>query len=296
MGFDLDGCALPAPGRRSYPLAVSLKGVAADEARHERGTAAMQLRILAALEGRSARGADRVIVPSSYSAAQAARAYGLEAGRISVVPEGIDLGPWNALHDDPPARDDPRPTILSVARQYPRKNTRTLLDAIPRVAGVIADVRLRVVGGGPELHRLRERARCLGIAERVEFLGAVPEREAVRAEYFRADCFCLPSLQEGFGIVFLEAMAAGLPVVAARVAAVPEVVVDGETGLLVDDPRDPRALAHALLRVLESPERARDLGRAGRDRARWFGHARMADRFLAAVEEIGRTGAPEERP
>ncbi|MEE8561276.1 MAG: glycosyltransferase family 4 protein, partial [Gemmatimonadota bacterium] len=83
----------------------------------------------------------------------------------------------------------------------------------------------------------------------VELLGELPTMEAVKAEYRRADVFCLPSLQEGFGIVFLEAMAAGLPIVALRTAAIPEVVPDGETGLLVNPDR-PEALREALIRLL----------------------------------------------
>jgi len=101
-------------------------------------------------------------------------------------------------------------------------------------------------------------------------------------EYANADVFCLPSVQEGFGIVFLEAMVAGLPVVACRAAAVPEVVLDGQTGLLVP-PRDPVALATALGTLLADPERARALGRAGAERAEGFGVEAVARAFLDAV-------------
>ena len=89
-------------------------------------------------------------------------------------------------------------------------------------------------------------------------------------------------VQEGFGVVFVEAMAAGLPVVACRAAAVPEVVLDGQTGVLVP-PRDPEALARALADLLRRPERARELGEAGRRRAAEFTPTLIAERFLDAV-------------
>jgi glycosyltransferase involved in cell wall biosynthesis len=92
-------------------------------------------------------------------------------------------------------------------------------------------------------------------------------------------------VQEGFGIVFLEAMAAGLAVVACRAAAVPEVVRDGETGVLVP-PRDPAALARALADLLRDPARARALGEAGRRRVGELTPARVAERFLRGVESI----------
>ena len=109
--------------------------------------------------------------------------------------------------------------------------------------------------------------------------------ERLAAEYVGADLFCLPSVQEGFGIVFLEAMAAGLAVVACRAAAVPEVVRDGETGVLAP-PRDPEAIARALGGLLQDPGRAQALGEAGRRRVTELTPPRVAERFLHAVESI----------
>jgi glycosyltransferase involved in cell wall biosynthesis len=107
-------------------------------------------------------------------------------------------------------------------------------------------------------------------------------RERLAEEYVNATVFCLPSVQEGFGIVFLEAMAAELPVVACRIAAVPEVVQDGVTGLLVP-PRDPAALAGEIERLIADPELARRLGRDGRRRVLGFTPRHVAERFVSAV-------------
>src|SRR5262249_20116824 len=151
--------------------------------------------------------------------------------------------------------------ILCVAHLYPRKDVATLLDAIVRLP---PEVVLRVVGAGPELPDLRRRAERLALGHRVEFLEHVPFGQ-LAAEYRRADVLCLPPRQQGFGIVFLEAMAAGLPIVAARAAAVPEVVADGECGVLVE-PRDAAALAAALERLLDDADERQRLGREGRRR------------------------------
>ncbi|MDX1567726.1 MAG: glycosyltransferase family 4 protein, partial [Longimicrobiales bacterium] len=258
-----------------------------DEARFERGLARWKLRLLALLERRNARRADRVVVPSHYSANHAIRAYGLPEEKVRVVPEAVDPSPWERLRTDPPARDDRAPTILTVGHQYPRKNTRTLIRAFSKVAQHVPDARLRVVGGGPELPGLKRQAATSGLEDRVELLGALPRTEDVRREYFRADCFCLPTLQEGFGIVFLEAMSAGLPVVAGRAGAVPEVVSEGETGLLVN-PRDPDAVADALIAVLTDGGLAKRLGNAGRERAARFTPERTATEFLEVARSAVR--------
>ena len=108
-------------------------------------------------------------------------------------------------------------------------------------------------------------------------------RAQLAEEYVNADVFCLPSVQEGFGIVFLEAMAAGLPIVACSAAAIPEVVHDGATGVLVP-PRDPSALARALGDLLQHRPRAQALGEEGRRRVGALTPARVAARFVEAVE------------
>jgi glycosyltransferase involved in cell wall biosynthesis len=138
-----------------------------------------------------------------------------------------------------------------------------------------------VVGKGPEWDALVRLHAELGLGDTVALRGDVTWDELAE-EYVNADCFCLPSVQEGFGIVFLEAMAAGLPVVACRAAAVPEVVREGETGVLVP-PRAPPALADALADLLRSPERARALGGAARVRVADYAVERVAERFLDTV-------------
>ncbi len=290
VGFDLDGCFLAAPegpaGARPLRVAA-LKGVAAEEREHERGLPRLALGLLARLEGRSARRADRVVVTSEHCRRVAAAAYGIAPGRFAVVPEGIRIAAWRRPPEERDAREGERaaggPVILSVARQYRRKDTATLLAALPAVLHAHPGTRLRVVGGGPELPSLRRWVAAAGLGEAVTFLGEVPDDRAVRREYFRAEVFCLPSLQEGFGIAFLEAMAAGLPVVGAAAGAVPEVVPDGEAGLLVP-PRDPVALAAALIRVLGDGDLRRRLGAAGRRRAEGYDWRIVAGRFLASLD------------
>ena len=137
-----------------------------------------------------------------------------------------------------------------------------ILEALPRVPGA----RLVVAGDGDDRPRLEARAADLGCEERVTFTGFVSE--ATLAElYRRAAVFVMPSLGEGFGLVYLEAMRAGKPCVAARGSAADEVVADGETGFLVDRD-DPEELASVLDRLLASPDLARRMGEAGRRRWR----------------------------
>jgi glycosyltransferase involved in cell wall biosynthesis len=202
------------------------------------------------------------------------------------VPEGIDLAPWDALRAALPAPKPSRktaPVILSVARQYPRKNTLSLLDAMPAVRAEVPGACLRVVGGGPMLKALMRRAEALGLGGAVTFLGEVPCDGEVRREYLGADVFCLPSRQEGFGIVFLEAMAAGLPIVAVRAGAAPEVAAEGEAALLAP-PGDTAALAGALIRLLRDAELRARLSEGGRKRVRGYGWPEVALRFLAEAE------------
>ena len=280
VGFDLDGF-LWARARR-LPFVVGLKGIIADELRNERGWVRVLLSVQARWERRNTERADLVIVPSRSSAAVAAAVYGVPAERLAVVPEPIELAAWEAEFARAPRR--PRgggPTILCVARMYPRKRIGDLLHAAARL-GDLPGARVRIVGRGPEWDAVARLHRDLALGERVVLLGDV-SRAQLAEEYVNADLFCLPSVQEGFGIVFLEAMAAGLPIVACRASAIPEVVSDGEVGDLAP-PRDPDALAAALRRLAGDPARARRLGEAGRRRVAAFTPRRVAEAFLAAVE------------
>jgi glycosyltransferase involved in cell wall biosynthesis len=280
VGSDLDGCLYRPARNQSY--VVSLKGVLADEYTFDQGWARFSLWCQSRFERLNARRAHTVVCTSEYNRQIAAHAYGLDATGIAVVAEGIDLSVWDRLSGESPKNLAGRPTVLTVARMYTRKNIATLLAAAATVRQSVPNVHFRVVGGGPRLSALQQQLGRLDLHESVEILGEVPDSAAVRRAFVAADVFCLPSLQEGFGIVFLEAMAAGLPIVASRAAAVPEVMPDGKAGILVD-PLDPDALAAALTRLLcDGALRAR-LGNYGRTYVRRYDWTRVALEFLRAV-------------
>jgi glycosyltransferase involved in cell wall biosynthesis len=261
---------------------VALKGIIADELQNERGLVRALLGIQARWERMNVAVAERVIVPSRYSAAIAHALYDVESSRVAVVPEPIDLAEWRRRFDEVPAVPIARaPTVLCVARMYPRKRVADLLHAAVHLRARIPDVRIRIVGEGPEYVRLRALHAQLGVGDTVTFLGNV-SRQALAVEYVGAHCFCLPTVQEGFGLVFLEALAAGLPVVACRAAAVPEVVEDRRTGLLVN-PRAPEELAMAMETLLRNPGLRAQMGDAGRRRVEAFDLQPVAARFVAAV-------------
>lgn len=278
-GFDLDGFLWAR--RRQTRFVASLKGIIADELRNERGLVRVLLGIQARWERRNVRLADRVIVTSRYCAEVARREYGVPDSKLAVVPELIDLEEWDAWFARVSRRPADHPVLLCVARLYPRKRVQDLLEAVHRLRHRIPDLQLRVVGRGPEWGRLLRLRSELGLEETVLFLGEVSRRQLAQ-EYLSADCFCLPSVQEGFGIVFLEAMAAGKPVVACRAAAVPEVVPDGKAGMLVP-PRSPDDLAIAIERTLSDPRMAKEWGETGRQWVRQFAAPRVATRFLEAA-------------
>jgi glycosyltransferase involved in cell wall biosynthesis len=285
IGVDLDGFLWARRRPAGVRFAVLLKGVSADELRNEGGLVRALLTLQARWERANVHLAERVIVPSRYSAGVAHDVYDLPRERIAVVPEPIDLTEWRRRFAGAPRRAGGPPTVLAVARMYPRKRLGDLLEAAVRLRQRIPHVRVRIVGDGPESARLRAQAAGLGLDGTVTFLGEIT-RSTLAVEYVGADCFCLPTVQEGFGLAFAEAMAAGLPVVACRAAAVPETVEDGRTGLLVS-PRDPEELAMALERVLTDAGLRRALGEAGRRRVEAFDLERVAARLLEALAQGG---------
>lgn len=280
VGVDLDGFLWAR--RASRPrFVVMLKGIIADELRNERGMVRTLLSIQARWERRNTERADRVIVPSRYSASVAGEVYRIPPAKLAVVPEPIDLAEWRRRFAAAERRGDARPTVLAVARMYPRKRLDDLLRAAAILRGRIPEARIRIVGDGPESLRLRQLHRELGLGETVRFLGEVP-RASLAVEYVSAHCFCLPTVQEGFGLVFAEAMAAGLPVIACRAAAVPELVEDRRTGLLVD-PRSPGELAMAMETLLMDDGLRKEFGAAGAQRVEAYDLGPIARRFLEAL-------------
>jgi glycosyltransferase involved in cell wall biosynthesis len=189
---------------------------------------------------------------------------GLDPGRLTVIENGVDVAAYSPAPRVPRAAwgiGDDR-VVGHVARLEHEKDQDTLLRAFRVVVDRCARARLMIIGTGTLRAPLEEQAGALGIADRVTFLGA---RADVRDFLPHADVFALSSTSEGLPLTVLEAMACARPVVATAVGEVPRAVVPGVTGVLVP-PKEPAALADALLGVLCDPARARAMGRAGREK------------------------------
>ncbi len=198
---------------------------------------------------------------------------GVKQERVHVIPNGINVARFSPAPDDcdfPIRREfniDPKaPLVTLVCRTDRNKGLEGFMDVVPIVANRFPDVRFMLVGGSPcnpsyEID-IRNLAARRNLNNRLIFTG---ERSDVPAVLQESTLSVLPSLSESFSNSLLESMAAGLPVVATNVGGNPEIVQDGETGLLVP-PRDPAAMADAIIRVLEAPEMAKRFGVAGRER------------------------------
>ena len=174
---------------------------------------------------------------------------------------GITLS--DSQRHERPDEDDP-PMLLSVGQLLARKGHAVLIEALAELAAEDVEIQATIVGAGPERSRLEEQAQGLGIADRVRFAGALGQDE-LPALYEQAQIFCLASFAEGVPVVLMEAMAHGIPVVSTRIHGIPELVADGETGLLVA-PGRAVDLAAAIRRLAGDRDLARRLGDAGRER------------------------------
>jgi glycosyltransferase involved in cell wall biosynthesis len=279
IGIDADGYSIA--GRRSaLPHIACIKGVLGDAVRFERGGTRASMALQASLEAKHARRADQVITVSQYCASRLEELY--RVNNAVVVPELIDLSAWRRLFQTNPAIPDPRKfTVLAVCRFYPRKRLDVLLHAAALLRDRVPRLEVRIVGHGPDYQWLRQLSSELGIEAYVRWLGNVSVN-TLAAEYNGSDLFCLPSEQEGFGIVFLEAMAAGKPIVAARAAAVPEVV---RSGILVE-PGHPEALAEAILCLYRDPDLRRSLAAVGLRDVEQFEMHRIASSFAKEVAKV----------
>ena len=240
-----------------------------------------------ALMRRAIRGTQAVTCISSFVRDVVRREYPPAAGvPCPVLPYGVDV---KAFHPGPAAaRERYRLTpddrvVLTVQRLYPRKGVATFLDAAALVLRDVPAARFVVVGDGPERPALERRAAELGLGARVTFTGAVPNAE-LPAVYAAADVFAFHTLHEGLGIVLLEALASGCPVVTTAAGGTLDIVRDGETGLIVP-PADAPAFARAVTRVLREPELAAALrGRARRSAETEFDWDVVAGRYLEVFE------------
>ncbi|MBP2473779.1 phosphatidylinositol alpha-1,6-mannosyltransferase [Crossiella equi] len=218
--------------------------------------------------------ADVVTCVSRCTRAAIASALGPLAA-LEHLPPGVDTT-W--FRPDSGARREVRrrhglgeaPVVLCVSRLVPRKGQDALVRALPHIRARVPGARLLLVGGGAYRKHLRKLADRAAVAEHVVFAGTVPAVE-LPAYYAAGDVFAMPCRTtgggldvEGLGLVFLEAAASGLPVVAGRSGSAPETVREGETGTVVDG-RSVRALAESVSRLLADPDRAAAMGRAGRE-------------------------------
>jgi len=245
------------------------------------------------MERALARDVDRIVATCTDEVGELVR-LGAARNRITVVPSGVDVDQFSP--DGPAAERGDRPRVLCIGRLVPRKGFDTVLRAllgVPEAELIIAGgPPADELAGDPEAARLTRLAERFGVADRVRLVGAVA-RPDVPALLRSADLVVCTPWYEPFGIVPLEAMACGVPVVASAVGGFLDTVVDGATGTLVP-PRRPDRLAAAMRRLLAEPFWREAYGTAGVDRARSrYSWDRIAAATLAVYEDLlGLAAAP----
>lgn len=193
------------------------------------------------------RGADEIIAISDHAHRQLVERYGFDPEHVHTIPHGVDTDRFYPRSEPHPAVDPDKQTLLYVGRLGARKGLDLALEALARIEEPA--VEFLIAGTGRHEATLRKRASELGVSEQVRFLGYVPEEE-LPSLYSSADVFVLPSRYEGFGLVVLEAMACGTPVVGVSAGGIPTAIDHGSNGTVVD--RDADALSEAISAVIST--------------------------------------------
>jgi phosphatidylinositol alpha-1,6-mannosyltransferase len=221
---------------------------------------------------------------------------GVKETEVRMVPPGVEVDKFTGKRNPQNVLDaykiHDKKVILTVGRLIERKGQDMVIKALPTVLKRFPDVVYLIVGDGPNRLALEELATSLNLEQKVIFAGLVPD-EALPLYYETCDIFIMPSRTiektghvEGFGIVYLEANLCGKPVIGGRSGGVPDAIVDGVTGLLVD-PLDSSEIAEAIIKLLSNPELARKMGQAGRIRAQTeFNWDKIVGKLIRVLEEI----------
>lgn len=215
---------------------------------------------------------DTYVAVSAFVARSTELLLGLAAGEVRVIYNGVPPAPPLASR-----RESVRPVVGAVGRLSFEKG----IDTLVRAVEAVPDCDVVIVGDGPDRPELEALSASLGVADRVTFAGWV---DPPWTSHWTFDLLAMPSHYEGFPLVLLEAMQAGIPVVASAVGGIPEMIVDGHDGVLVP-PQDPHALAAALKNLLDDTEGRQAMATRARSVAERFTTARMAEEFEALYRE-----------
>ncbi|HZP57388.1 MAG TPA: glycosyltransferase [Dehalococcoidia bacterium] len=264
-----------------------------------RATEREQPRRIAA-ERATAATADLIVVASEHEKHLLTALYGADAGRIAVVPCGVDLDLFTPMDQEEARRRlriaDRERVILFVGRIEPLKGIDVLIGAAAQLHED-ENFRVLIVGGdaraAAEIAQLRALAARLGVDHHIAFVGAVPH-EDLPLYYNAADVCVVPSYYESFGLVAIESMACGTPVVASRVGGLTSTIADGETGYLIPW-RCPEPFAERLELLLDNDELRASFGKAAREAVERFRWANVAEAVMGLYEDLLATESATER-
>jgi len=219
---------------------------------------------------------DTIIVPTNHVKSMFVE-YGIDSSKIEIVPNGVN---WRRFHL--PEVESCHANLVTIGRLSKRKGQSDILSAVKHVYQEHGDITLDVVGAGPARSRLEDLAIELGISNRVTFHGYVSDERKIEL-LNGAEIFVFASRQEGFGLVLLEAMSAGLPVVARNLPVYHEFFTDGKNGFLVGEPVA-ASLASKVIRLIDDDSKRSEIGKLNRSTASEYGWERTAAETNRIIE------------
>lgn len=243
--------------------------------------------IMALLDLKKFRLADTIIVPSKRTKKEIMRWYRIKKDKIEVIPYGVDLNTFKTENGLKNKKNDKTFEVLTVCRLKFRKGLPLLIQCIPNVLKAIPNVKFKIVGPphhGYVYEKLKDLINKRNLTESVELLGGVSPKD-IPYYYNSSNIFLFPSIQEGFGIVLLEAMACGKPVVAFDIEPINEVIINNVTGLLVPK-YNTDALANAVVTLLKNEELRKKMGEMGKKCAKNYSCELEASRTATLYKRI----------